>query len=55
MSDHPHKNDAFKAKGAVATKHNKVLRKMSANVGKKGKISISQAARDAGYSASSKY
>jgi hypothetical protein len=39
-------------KGAVAKKHARVLKKMSANIGKKGRNSISQAARDAGYSES---
>lgn len=41
-----------KPKGAVAKKHTRVLKKMSENIGKKGRNSISQAARDAGYSES---
>ena len=38
--------------GVIARKHRKVLKKMSANVGKKDRNSISQAACDAGYSES---
>lgn len=47
-----HKKIVIKPPSAVAQKHKKVLQKMSENVGKKGRNSISQAAHEAGYSES---